>query len=248
MNYDVHCHLSFPEFDRDRDEIVKRALGNEIGIINSSVSPEEIGKAMEISEKYENVYWTLGLSASEIDENKVENTIKAIRLNKKHLIGIGEVGLDYYWVKDEKKRAVERINFEKFIMLSTSLDLPLVVHSRNAEEDCLKILQEHGKKALMHCFSGTMEQAEKAIKLGCLISIPTNITHSKQKQELASRTPISSIVLETDAPYLSPIPKTRNEPVNIRKSVEAIAELKGIKKEEVEKTTSENARRFFNLD
>lgn len=95
MNYDVHCHLSFPEFDRDRDEIVKRALGNEIGIINSSVSPEEIGKAREISEKYENVYWTLGLSASEIDENKVENTIKAIRLNKKHLIGIGEVGLDY---------------------------------------------------------------------------------------------------------------------------------------------------------
>lgn len=247
MLFDVHCHLSFPEFDGDRDKVVERALRQNIRIINSSVSPEEIEKAMKVAEEYSNVYWTLGLSASETNEKKAEKTISAIKENKERIVGIGEVGLDYYWIRDEKLRECERKNFKRFIELSDELNLPLVVHSRNAEEDCLNILEEYNKKALMHCFSGTLRQAERAVKLGCLISIPTNIAYSKQKRELAGKIQLTSIVLETDAPYLAQTPKTRNEPVNVKKSVEEIAEIKKLAREEVEETTTINAKRFFNL-
>jgi len=245
--FDVHCHLSFPQFDIDRKEVIKRAIQQGIKMINASVSVEEIPKARELASKHEDVYWTLGLSASETDQQKVEETIQAIRTNKDKIIGIGEVGLDYCWIKDVKLRELERKNFEKFIQLAVELGLPLVVHSRDAEEDCISMLAKHGKKALLHCFSGTIEQAEKAIKFGCLISIPANVAHSKQKQNLAEKLPLESIVLETDAPYLSPTPKTRNEPVNIKKSVEKIAELRKVNAEEVEKATTENAKGFFKV-
>lgn len=246
--FDVHCHLGFPEFDRDRNQVVERALDGGIAVINSSVSPEEVIKALEISSSYKNVYWTLGLSASETNSKKVDETISAIGENKNRIIGIGEIGLDYYWVKEERLRHAERENFGRFIELSGELDLPLVVHSRNAEEDCIDMLEEHGKNALMHCFSGTIEQARRALKLGCLISIPTNIVYSKQKQELAKELPLKSIVLETDAPYLAPTPKTRNEPVNIKISAGKIAEIRGVDLEEVAEKTTENALRFFRID
>lgn len=245
--FDVHCHLGFPDFDRDRNEVVERASAGGIAIVNSSVSPEEVGKALEISESYKNMYWTLGLSAAETDSRKVDDTITAVMQNRSSIIGIGEVGLDYYWVKDEKLRGEERVNFGRFIQLSKELDLPLVVHSRNTEEDCLNMLEEQGKNALMHCFSGTLEQAKRALKLGCLISIPTNIAYSRQKQELVSALPLESIVLETDAPYLAPTPKTRNEPVNVKLSVEKIAEIKKTSKEEVTLKTTENAMKFFRI-
>jgi TatD DNase family protein len=245
--FDVHCHLSFPQFDGDRDEVIKRASQQGIQMINASVSVEEIPKARELASKHENVYWTLGLSASETNTEKVEETIQAIRENRKHVIGIGEVGLDYYWIKDETLREIERKNFERFIQLAVELNLPLVVHSRDAEEDCINMLEKHGKKALLHCFSGSIQQAEKAIKFGCLISIPTNVTHNKQKQNLAESLPLKALVLETDAPYLSPTPKTRNEPVNIKKSIEKIAELKKVGEKEVEEATTINAKRFFDL-
>jgi len=245
--FDVHCHLCFPQFDADREAVIKRASELGIQMINASVSLEEIPKASMLSSKHENVYWTLGLSASKTSAEKVEKTIQAIRKNQTQIVGIGEVGLDYYWVKEESRGEIERKNFENFINLAVELNLPLVVHSRDAEEDCISMLAKHNKKALLHCFSGTLEQAEKAIKFGCIISIPTNVTHSKMRQNLAERLPLKSIVLETDAPYLSPTPKTRNEPVNIKKSVEKIAELKKISIQEVENTTTENAKHFFNL-
>jgi len=243
--FDVHCHLSFPEFDADRDEVVKRAAEEGIQIINSSVSPQEVEKAASLAKTYGNVSWTLGLSASETNNEKVEQTLAAIEKYKEHVIGVGEVGLDYYWVKEEKLRAIERCNFEKFIELAGEIKLPLVVHSRNAEEDCLNLLEKHGIPALMHCFSGTIEQARRAVSLGCIISIPTNVAHSKQKQELARALALNAIVLETDAPYLAPKPKTRNEPVNVLQSAWKIAELRNVSLQDVETATTANARRFF---
>jgi len=247
MLFDVHCHLSFPEFDCDRDMVIEKACKEGVYMVNSSVSPEETRKAAELAERHEKVYWTLGLSASETNEQKTLETIEAARRNRKNIIGLGEVGLDYYWIKDEKLRSRERENFRRFIELADELRLPIVVHSREAEEDCIRILGEYGSNALMHCFSGSLEQAEKAAEMGCLISIPTNLCHSKQKQKLVKGLDLGCMALETDAPYLAPTPKTRNEPVNIKKTVEKIAEIKGVDEREVEEKTTENSKRFFNL-
>jgi TatD DNase family protein len=245
--FDAHCHLTFPDFDADRSQVAERAAANGITIVNSSVSPDEVEGMLRLLKEHVNVYWTMGLSAAETDVNKVDDTMAAIRENRDSIIGIGEVGLDYHWVKDETLRLVERENFARFIGLSDEIRMPLVVHSRNAEEHCINMLEENGKNALMHCFSGTLEQAERALKLGCLISIPTNVVYSKQKQELARSVPLDSIVLETDAPYLAPTPKTRNEPLNVMRSVEKIAELKNASAGEVAAKTTQNAMKFFNI-
>jgi TatD DNase family protein len=245
--FDAHCHIGFPEFNADRNEVVKRAEELGIKIVNSSVSPEEVEPARDIAEEYDNVLWTLGLSASETSGVKVEQTLAAIRKYKNKIIGIGEVGLDYYWIKESKLQVQERENFSKFIELALEQNLPLVVHSRNAEIDCLNMLEKYGIPALMHCFSGTVEQAQRAVNLGCVISIPTNVAYSKQKQELARMLPLESIVLETDAPYLAPIPKTRNEPANVAQSVRKIAELRNMDAKDVAQATTGNAIRFFKL-
>lgn len=249
MLFDIHAHLCFPDFSRDLKEVIRKADENDIKIINSTVGLNELEPALFLTREYDNVYWTLGLSATELDSGRVSEAIDAVRRYRENIVGIGEVGLDYYWIKEEEKRMMERENFLRFIELSRELDLPLVVHSRNAEEDVLRILESENVRqpVILHCFSGTSEQASKAVSLGFYISIPTSIFYSKQKQKLAENLPLESILLESDSPYLAPTPKTRNEPVNIMKSVEKIVAIKGADNDVVVSQTTENARKAFKL-
>lgn len=248
MLIDVHAHLDFPQFDGDRDSVVRNAKDNEIFIINSGMGPEGIEKTMELIVEYDNIKATLGLSPTEFNTQIIEETINLIRKYRSKIVGIGEVGMDYYWVKDPEKRRKELENFRRFIDLAEELNLPLIIHSRDSEGDVIKELKIRNFPALLHCFGGTLKQAEEAISFGCLISIPTNVVYSKQKQLLSKEIPLESIVLETDAPYLAPIPKTRNEPINVKLSAEKIAEIKGIGLSIVEEVTTNNAKRFFNLE
>jgi TatD DNase family protein len=245
---DTHCHLTFPQFDQDRDDVIKRAEALGVCMVNATVSLDELEAARELSERFESVYWTIGLSASEVDGKKVDETIEAARKHRKDIVGVGEVGLDYYWVKDKEAQERERENFARFIELSKELRLPLIVHSRDAEEDALRVLSEHGKKALLHCFSGSLELALTAVEGGHVISIPANVTHAKSRQHLARELPLESIVLETDAPYLSPTPKTRNEPANVVNAAEKIAQLRGISQKDVMEATTRNAIEFYGLN
>ncbi|MFC2154767.1 TatD family hydrolase [Candidatus Altiarchaeota archaeon] len=222
-------------------------LANNIQIINSCVDLGRVEGFLNFSKTYEGVYCTIGCSPSKISEDMFEKTIEIIRKQKKEIIGIGEVGLDYYWVKEQEKHQQQREFFRKFVELSQELKLPLIIHSRESEEDLIEILKENKQPALLHCYSGTKEQAEEAIDLGCLISIPTSIVYSHPKQELVKQLPLESIVLESDAPYLAPTPKTRNMPQNIRLSLEKISGIKGMEEEEVEERTSENTKKFFKL-
>ncbi len=247
MLIDVHAHLDFSQFDADRDAVVERANAEGIVIINSGLGTTGIRKTLELTEKYDNVYATLGLTPTELGEKEIDASIELIRQNREKIIGVGEVGLDYYWVKDEEKRRQEAVNFQRFIELSQELHLPLVIHSRDAEEDLLNILKEENMLALLHCFGGDAKQAAVAAAEGHLISIPANLQNSKQKQSVAKAVPLDSLVLETDAPYLSPVPKTRNEPVNIRQTAKKIAEIKCVDYSAVEDATTRNAKRFFNL-
>ena len=247
MLVDCHCHLSFPQFKEDLDEIVGRAQEKEVIAVNSCVSPEEVEPALNLSERFENVHTAIGLSATNLEEEKVCETQRIIRENKDRIIGLGEVGLDYHWVKKPGDHNTLKENFTRFIELSIELDLPIIVHSRDAEEDCIRMLEEAGKPALLHCFSGSIEQALHATSFGCVISIPTNVTYVKSRQRLVEGLPFESIVLETDAPYLSPEPKTRNEPVNVVKSCEKLSDIKQVSLEEVALQTTETARKFYRI-
>ena len=272
MLVDTHAHLDFPQFDNDRDDVIKRASDKNIIIIHSGLGVSRIKKAVELTRKYNNIYATLGLhpASCKLDfykhkhlnnnsydilrlhpgkffDNLVNETINEIRKNKNNekVIGIGEVGLDYHWVKEKELRNIQHKSFEKFIQLSNEIKLPLLVHSRNAEKDCIKILKEHNKKAILHCFSGTIELAQKAISFGCLISVTTTLVNSLYRQKMVSELPLEKIVLETDAPYLSPFPNKRNEPINIKLTAQKIAEIKDIDFETVADTTTKNVEKFF---
>lgn len=245
MLVDAHCHLDYDSFDEDRDEVVARA--EDVVIVNSIVSPDAFGKGIALSKRYPNVHCTLGLAASDLDEGRYGETVRLIREHAQDVVGLGEVGLDYYWVKDGKGRDAEQRRFRGFIELAQELGLPLIVHSRDAEADCINILEELKTSAIMHCFSGTISEAEQALDLGCLISVPANVTHSKSRQELAASLPLKSLVLETDSPYLSPVKGQRNEPGNVKYAAEKIAQLKGVEVEEVAAATTRNALSFFGI-
>ncbi len=247
MLIDVHAHLDFPQFDSDREQIIEKARKGGILVINSGMGPDGIEKTISLVKRYDNIFATLGLSPQEFEKEIIDETVELIRRYRNDILGIGEVGLDYYWIKDPHERRKELENFNRFIELSRELELPLVIHSRDAEEDVINRLKEENLPVILHSFSGNPEQAEDAISLGCLISIPASVVYSKKKQKLVEDLPLESIVLETDAPYLSPKPRTRNEPVNIKLTRDKIAKIKGIDKAIVEESTTENAKRFFDL-
>jgi TatD DNase family protein len=247
MLIDVHAHIDYEQFDLDRQEIIKRAKSEDIIIINSGLNVEGGKKTLDLSREFDNVYATIGLPPTELLDEDVNNVIELIEDYKDEIVAIGEVGLDYYWVKEEEKRKKEIKNFRKFIELSKKINLPLVIHSRDAEDDTLRILDEYHIKALLHCFGGDAKKAVEAAGRGHIISIPANLVNSRIKQEVVKAVPLESLVLETDAPYLAPVPKTRNEPVNIKVTAKKIAEIKNIDYSVVEETTTRTAKKFFNL-
>ncbi|MBD3389166.1 MAG: YchF/TatD family DNA exonuclease [Candidatus Altiarchaeales archaeon] len=245
MLVDTHCHLDYGEFDNDLEEVMGRCQG--MLVVNSIVQPDAVEKGLRLSEEYDNIHCTLGLTASDVDEDRFKEAKRLVREHRDRIVGLGEVGLDYYWVKNEEEREVERRHFREFIELSRDLKLPLVVHSRDAEGDCINILEGCKSRAMMHCFSGPPEEALKAVKMGCLISVPANVAYVKSRQRLVEALPLESLVLETDSPYLSPVKGFRNEPANVKYAAEKIAELKGVKVKEVEDATSENALEYFSI-
>jgi TatD DNase family protein len=239
---DTHAHLDFPEFDKTRAEVIKRAEKEEVGIINCFLEADGIPKL----EQFKDIFWTIGCCPYRFEDYNPQ--YKLIEENMDKILAVGEIGLDYYWVKDSEKREKEKENFRTLLKLAKDKDKPVLVHSRNAEKHALDMLEEEKvEKAIMHCFSGSMQDAERALDMGYLISIPTNIARSKQKQKFGKRFPLDSIVLETDAPYLALEPDNTNEPINIIKSAQKIADLRGIEYTEVARQTTKNAKAFFGI-
>ncbi|RLG17178.1 DNase [Nanoarchaeota archaeon] len=242
---DVHCHLNDEAFDEDREDVVKRAKEKGITIIDSGTSYEEDLKSLEISGKYDNVHSTLGFDPLIADVEEAKRIIELLRERKRDVVGVGEVGLDYY-EKNKEKRKVQAEIFEMFIDLSKELKLPLVVHSRWAPKQVLEILEEKGAKSVvLHAFPGNEKEAKRAIEDGYFISIPTSVLYSKQKQLMAKIVPLKNMVLETDSPIFW---KGRNEPVNVIRAAEEIARIRGIDLNEVIDWTTRNARKVFKID
>ena len=245
MLIDVHTHLDFPEFDEDLEEVIERAKSLDFSIlITNGTGPASNRKVLEISKKYDIVKPALGIypsTAIELSDKAIEEELKFIKKNKP--IAIGEVGLDNYRVKNlEKQKEV----LTKIAKLSRELDIPLIVHSRKAEEETINLLEKLKiKKVIMHCFSGNGELTERGIKNGWMFSIPAMVITSKTYRKLAKRVPTNQILTETDAPFLSSIKGERNESSNIKAAVKKISELKKITSEELEKIIYANFQRMF---
>mgnify|MGYP003295659500 CR=1 FL=1 len=199
MLIDTHCHLSYEDYD-NLNEIIKNMNGI---MIASGCSDKTNREVLEIVEKYDNVYGTLGIHPEEVN-NITEDSFKLIEenMNNPKIVAIGEIGLDYYWVKDNKE---DQINlFKKQLDLAQKYNKPIVVHSRDAIQDVYDILKEYNLKGSIHCFSSSLEMAKEFIKLGYKIGVGGTVTfkNSKKLQEIVKQLDLKDILLETDSPYL----------------------------------------------
>jgi TatD DNase family protein len=252
MFIDTHCHLDFPEYDPDRDEVIRRAKEKGINyIVNIGSSLEGSRRSLDLSEKYDCVYATVGIHPHEADtvDTKALKEIESLA-KKEKVVAIGEIGLDYY--KNYSKQENQLSVFNALIKLAKTLNLPLVIHSRQAHKETVRILKDAMPvKAVVHCFSGPMEFLNECLDLGFFISFTCNITYKKAEdlRQLLKLTPLERLFLETDAPFLPPqgYRGKRNEPWFVHMLAEEIANLKDIGVDEVARVTTDNAKNFFNF-
>ena len=246
MIIDTHCHL-YKEYYDDLEELLKNMNQKHIYAINNGCDYKSNIEAIEISKTHKNIFAAIGIHPTEINDNK--EYIDFIKLNKNNIVAIGEIGLDYYYDKSNKKEQIKL--FEEQLDLAKELGLPVIIHNREATEDVLNILKNYNLKGIIHAFSGSYEIAIEFIKLGYKIGIGGIITFKNSKlKNVVQNIDIKDMVLETDSPYLTPEPNRgkKNDPTNLEHIAKYIAEIKNIRYEDVINITSNTAIQLFDLD
>jgi TatD DNase family protein len=244
---DVHAHICDPSFDKDRDKVLERARDAGVGaIVAVGENLSDAQKNLELAKQYPMLKPAAGLYPTYLSLNQAREMAVFIRHNRTRLVAIGEVGLDYWIVKKDSEKELQREILKIFIELSKALDLPLNIHSRSAGRHAISVLLENSAlRVQMHAFDGKPGSALPAVEAGYFFSIPPSVLRSRQKQKLVKRLPLACLLIETDSPVLGPSPNGRNEPANISLSVKAIAEIKEIDEEEVIAAVSENTQRLY---
>lgn len=264
---DVHCHMEQPDYQKDRDQVIDNCKKTLKAVITSCAHPKDFQLTMEMVRKYRGfVFATVGIHPEyikDISEREKHDFLGLIRHNKNNIMGIGEVGLDYHWIKEDTWREKQKELFIEMIDLSKELKKPLVIHSREAYGDTIKILeQEDCKNVLLHMF-GANHMVKELIKNKWYVSLNTIILRSKKHKKIARDMPLENLLLETDSPWLAPKeweqkqqggcsqrgrgPLVRNDPTSVIKVAEKISEIKRISLDEVKEQTTKNAVRFFRL-
>lgn len=253
---DIHCHLEQKDYDNDRDEIIEKCKKELKAVITSCAHPRDFDLTMQLVEKYKNfVFATCGIHPEyikEVSEKEIEETIEKIKQNKNRFVAIGETGLDFYWIKEPDWQQKQRELFIRLIELAKELRKPLIIHSRDAYEETLRILeQEDAREVDMHMF-GDHHLTERVVENCWFISVNTIILRSKSHKKIVRDCPLDRLMLETDAPWLSPKKllegiDDKNDPTSIRLVAEKIAEIKKIPFDEVWQKCGENAIKFFKL-
>lgn len=255
--FDNHAHLSDEKFDEDREELICNI--KEAGVesfISAGYSVESSKQGIALSQQYDFIYTTCGVSPNDIPQTEEElwkmlDEIKELAKQNEKVVAIGEIGLDYYWNQENKE--LQRQAFIKQIKIANDLNLPIVIHTREAVMDTLEILKAHpvNKKGVFHCCPFNRELVKEALKLDFYISFagPTTFKNSKNANEIIEMVPNDKILIETDSPYLSPEPLRgrRNDPRNVRYIAQKILEVKGLRLEEVANMTYENAERIYQI-
>lgn len=255
MLIDTHVHLNADQYEGEVDAVIERAKENGVEkFVVIGFDRKTIERTMELIEAYDEVYGVIGwhpVDAIDCTDEDLE-WIESLS-NHEKIVAIGEIGLDYHW--DKSPKDVQKEVFIKQIELAKRVNLPIVIHNRDADEDTIDILESHDAKSvggIMHSFhNGTDEQIDRVLNMGFYVSLAGVITFKnvKRPKEVAQYVPLDRLLVETDAPYLTPHPfrGKRNEPKLVRLVAEEIAQLRGISVEEVEKATTENAKRIYNI-
>lgn len=246
----THSHVNMLR-ETNIDEAIQNAIDNKIVTIVPSSSVQDIFDTDKFIKKYNDVYGYVGVFPEEVKDfsDKTLSDMEEIIKSNPKIIGIGEIGLDYYWDKSFKE--LQKEVFIKQIKFANQMNLPLNIHSREAHLDTLEILKKYNKNstAIMHCFSGSLEFARECIKEGIYIALGGVVTfkNAKKTKEVAKNIPLEYLLLETDDPYLAPVPfrGKENQPMYVKYVAEEIANLRGITPEEVAKTSTENAKKIF---
>lgn len=254
MIFDSHTHLNVEQFKDDLQETIDRAYENnvtEMAVVG--FDEPTIEKSLELSQEYKNIYSIIGWHPTEAGSYtpQVETKLQQLLVTPK-VVALGEIGLDYHWMEDPKE--VQAKVFRRQLAISREMNLPFSIHTREAMEDTYRILKEenvHLTGGIMHSFSGDIEWMKRFLDLGLHISLSGVVTFKKATElhEVAKVVPLESLLVETDAPYLAPVPfrGKRNEPAYTRYVVEKIAELRGVSFEEIAEQTTQNAHRLFRL-
>lgn len=251
--FDSHAHYNDEKFDLDREQVIKTAYKEGVKkIVNAGYSLESSKQAIKIAENYEFMYATVGISPNDIQNLKKEyiNELEELANNKK-VVAIGEIGLDYYWNKENKQ--LQKQIFIDQINLANKLNLPIVIHTREAIYDTLQILKENtcNNKGVFHCCPLNVDLVREGLKLGYYISFagPITFKNSKNAEEIIKMIPIEKMLIETDSPYLSPEPNRgkRNDSSNVKYMAQKIAQAKKLPIEQIAKQTFKNTEIIFKI-
>lgn len=257
--FDSHAHYDDEKFDQDREEIIQKIYDSGVEkFISAGYSLESSKRAINLANKYEFIYTTVGISPNDVKQT-IEETIEDIkklediitRKENDKIVGIGEIGLDYYWNKENKE--IQKQAFIMQIELANRLNLPITIHTREAVSDTLEILKQHPvqQKGVFHCCPLNRELVKEALKLGFYISFagPVTFKNSKNAQEIVEMVPNDRMLIETDSPYLAPEPVrgTRNDSRNVRYIAEKIANIKSLSTEEIAEITYQNTLKIFKI-
>ncbi|NQV13199.1 MAG: TatD family hydrolase [Parcubacteria group bacterium] len=255
MLIDTHAHL-FKEYDKDRAEVIQRALDNGVEkIINIGCNLQLSQTSIDLAAKYDNIYASVGIHPHDGDEDDLGKAMAEIHrlAQQPKVVAIGEIGLDYFSLEKESEKEVQKKLFREQLAIAKELDLPVILHCRDAYQDMLKILQsDKVNRGVAHCFLGNREAAKRFIEQGLHLSFTGVITFKKQDEilQVVKETPLEKIMVETDCPYLAPEPNRgkRNEPAYVRQIAEQVATIKEIGMDKIEETTTNNAINLFNLN
>ena len=254
MIFETHAHYDDDQFDEDREQLLEKVCQSGVGpIINVGASIESTKTTLELARTHDFIYAAVGVHPSDI-ECLNEETFAWLReqTSWEKTVAVGEIGLDYYWDKEEAVQEKQRYWFARQLQLARETKLPVIIHSRDAAADTLQVMKEvHAEEipGVIHCYSYTKEMAQEFIKMGYYIGVGGVVTFKNARRlvETVEAIPLDRILLETDCPYMAPEPHrgTRNDSSNLRYVVDKIAEIRGIAAEEVEAVTRENAFRLF---
>jgi TatD DNase family protein len=246
---DVHCHLESMQFNKDLNEVIKRAedAGVEF-VVNSGTSPDRNRETLELSKKYSLIKCAFGWYPVGNLSKDIEKEIKWIEEHEKDCLIIGEIGLDY--AEEEREAAADRQKemFRKMIRLAKKLNKPILIHSRKAELEAIEVLEEEkAENVIMHCFNGNMNLIKRVAQNGWYFSVPAVITRLQHFQTLVGMVDLKQLLTETDAPYLAPVARERSEPANVAVTIREIAKIKKLTEEEVAEQIYNNAKKVLNL-
>lgn len=251
--FDTHAHILDDQFKEDLDQVIRNIYDNMALVVNIGCNLEDCPRTVALAEQYDKVYAAVGLHPEDVKTYTPEGWDMICRLAEHpKVVGIGETGLDYYW--DTSTKDAQKVLFEQHIDLAKQLHKPLVIHDREAHGDTLEILKRTNAKevgGILHAFSGSVEMAMEVIKLGFYIGLggPVTFKNARKAVEVAQAIPLEYLVIETDCPYMAPVPfrGKRNEPMLVQHTATKIAELRGISVEELIEATYQNGKRIYGI-